>query len=194
MKSHKRRNSPIRRRCLEFLEILKEYGYTYEIPLEEAKRLFFVEMGIGDPKSLKAYFGSRGCKSIKRMQRIARYSTGAISFKNIELMQEIPERQGYFEMLGLATFEFRGNKWFMILKPPRLVPQLGKGWANYFMDKISLSSCGEAEEKNSAGEGLENHSLHEQNKQTTTYRGRERNFQRKTYTKLYTKEEAQSYG
>lgn len=117
--------SIIRDRCLNFMKILKENGYTHSIPLEDAKHLFFLTIGLGDRKSQSAYFGTQASRSLRRIRKIARYSTGTVSFKDIELAQEISGRPGYFELLRLATFELRGKTWFMILSDEALVPELG---------------------------------------------------------------------
>jgi hypothetical protein len=163
---------------------LREYGYQREIPLENAKRLFFEIVGAGDRATIKAYFGSQAGKSIKRIQKIARYSTGTMSFKNIELAQEVPERKGYFEVLGLAKFERKPNGvWFMVLTEPSLVPELvlqhyegSEKLPNRelsSMEDFSLSLIAQRE-----SEALGNDcSSKESNKQTTTYSGRERNLE-----------------
>lgn len=40
----------------------------------------------------------------------------------IELSSDIKEKPGYFEILGLAGFEKKGNIWFMIIKNNSVVP------------------------------------------------------------------------
>jgi len=70
-------------------------------------------MGIMDRTSLKAYFGTRQAKSVRNLIKTARYSTGTTSLKAIQLTQNVPEKKGYFELLGLATYEQRGNIWIM---------------------------------------------------------------------------------
>lgn len=153
-KNHARKgHSPIRDRCLEFIKILNEYGYKDEIPLEEAKKLFFLTLGIGDKLSLNKYFGTQQSRSTRKIQRMARYGTGRLSFKSIELSQEIPEKKGYFELLGLARYEQRGNTVFMILKNGSIIPEiLAKGAPQHYessklsIDKIYLSSYSPREE------------------------------------------------
>ena len=132
-------HSPIRDRCLEFMQILKDQGYTNCIPLEHAKRIFQTEMGIFDQKSLKAYFGCQASKSTRIVRQRVTYATGTISVKNIELTQDIRAKKGYFETLGLVYFELRGNVFFMnVLEMPILVPTLKKV-CDVSKDKISPS-------------------------------------------------------
>ncbi|KON33003.1 MAG: hypothetical protein AC479_05925 [miscellaneous Crenarchaeota group-6 archaeon AD8-1] len=123
-KRKKRRgNSPIRGRCIEFAHIMIKKGYT-TLPLKEAKALFQIEMGICDRTSLLAYFGRETKRSIRKIDRIARYSTGSLSFKSIELTQELPYKKGYFELLNIAHIEKRGKKSFFVLNQLSVVPQL----------------------------------------------------------------------
>jgi len=125
-KRHQRRGRNLTRdRCLEFMDILREKGYTKTIPLEQAKDLFQVEMGIMDRISLKSYFGSQPQTVHRKIRRIARYATGTMSFKTIELSQDIPKKKGHFELLGLVTFEKKGETWFMILTGEPLIAELG---------------------------------------------------------------------
>jgi len=94
-KGHKRKaHSPIRQRCLEFLEILKGYGYTRTIPEDEAKELFMAEMGIFDRKSIENYFGRHECKVRQSMVRYARYGSGCSGVKCIELTHDVTKRKG----------------------------------------------------------------------------------------------------
>ena len=120
----KRGCNTVRTRCLQFIEVLKQSGYANEIPLENAKELFMKTMGIMDRTSIKSYFGSQAHRTIRKIQKIARYGTGTTSYKMIELAQEVPQKRGYFELLGLAKFELRGSVWFMILTNETLVPEL----------------------------------------------------------------------
>lgn len=152
-KGHKRKgHSPIRQRCMEFINFLKALGYTRQLPLKEAKELFFQHLGLGDPKTVKQYFGVQGTKRISKMQRIARYSSGTCSYKNIELAYSTPSRKGYFERLGLAKVEQRGDTWFFMIEKNVLVPVLGSHTEERVcgsIDNFSLSvrqEGGEAEE------------------------------------------------
>jgi hypothetical protein len=169
----------IRSRCLQYIEVLRRLGFQKEIELTQAKRIFSQSLGIFDRASLKAYFGSQAARSIRKIQRVARYSSGTMSFKTIELAQEIPKTKGYLEVLGLASFELRGKNWMMVLRNPFLVPQLLKGDGS--KDNFSLSSNqvslgfegnGEPALEEQGGEGAPPVKTH---KQTTTYRVRERN-------------------
>jgi hypothetical protein len=104
-----------------------KYGCTREIPLEEAKRIFQLDMGIWDRASLKAYFGTQLGVSRRIIQRTARYQTGTISNKTIELKQNISKLEGYLERLGLVKFEKRGNTWFMVLNNEvSVIPEIAK--------------------------------------------------------------------
>jgi hypothetical protein len=124
-RNHRRKgHSPIRGRCLEFLNILEQQGYLQMIPLNQAIHIFQIELGICDRSSIRSYFGSRAHKSIRKLQRFSRYSTGTVSQKTIELAQDIPEQKGYLELLGLATFREIGNNWFLVLQHEPLVPEM----------------------------------------------------------------------
>lgn len=177
--SSKRGCNIVRERCLQFIEALREQGFTNEVPLETAKQLFQITMGIMDRASLKAYFGSQLGKSVRKIQRVARYSSGTISQKTIELTQVTPQKRGYLELLGLATFELRGKVWFMILKGEPLVPQL---FPQHYeghecsIENLSLSPIqGKECEKTVLEVVSPNNVETKENKQTTTYRVRERN-------------------
>lgn len=123
---HRRKgHSPVRDRCIEFLDILRGYGYTLQIPLEKAKELFQQEMRIMDQKSLAAYFGTHQHQVKQKMERFAQYGSGHSAVKRIELSYEVQAKKGYFEILNLASFELRGKMWFMTFTMNDLVPQLG---------------------------------------------------------------------
>jgi hypothetical protein len=131
-------HSPIRDRCFEFMQILESRGYTNAIPLDEAKRIFQTEIGIFDQKSVRAYFGSQASKSTRFVRQRVTYGTGTVSFKNIELTQDIRAKKGYLEILGMVSFELRGNTFFMkVLETPFLVPTLMKK-CGVSKDRISL--------------------------------------------------------
>jgi len=177
----KRGCNTVRTRCLQFIEVLKQNGYANEIPLETAKELFMKTMRIMDRTSLKAYFGSQAHRSIRKIQKIARYGTGTMSYKTIELAQEVPQKRGYFELLGLAKFEPRGSVWLMILTNEPLVPEL---FSQHYessecsIENLSLSPILQGKEcEKTVLEVVSPNSLEakENNKQTTTYRMRERN-------------------
>lgn len=130
------------------MSILKELGYTHQIPLDTAKQLFQTHLRIMDRASLKAYFGTQAIRSVRKIQRIARYATGTTSFKTLELSQDVQARKGYFELLGLASIEKRGPTYFLILKEASVVPNLschtdesvcGSDVSNESIPRISLS-------------------------------------------------------
>jgi len=173
----------VRRRCLQYLTILKhQYGVTLAFPLEEAKRVFQDEMGIWDRTSLKAYFGTQPDVSKRVIQRTARYQTGTISQKTIELRQNISKREGYLERLGLVNYEKRGNTWFMILnKEVSVVPQISRirvqhnerHESRFSIDNFSLSpNLIEVEERGIVVSPCQHK---QREKQTTTHIGCERN-------------------
>jgi hypothetical protein len=186
----KRGCNTVRTRCLQFIEVLKQNGYANEIPLETAKELFMKTMGIMDRTSLKAYFGSQAHRTIRKIQKIARYGTGTTSYKMIELAQEVPQKRGYFELLGLAKFELRGSVWFMILTNETLVPELFPQHyesSECSIENLSLSPIPHSPIEKPKAEALEEEvsvgetsvsprteRLTENNKQTTTYRMREK--------------------
>lgn len=122
----KRSCHTVRKRSLNYIAILKQkYGVSHEIPLEAAKRIFQKELDIWDRTSLKAYFGTQTAISKRTIQRTAKYSTGTVSNKTIELRQYIFKSEGYLERLGLVKFEKRGNTWFMILaNNETIVPEI----------------------------------------------------------------------
>ena len=180
----------VRKRCIKFIEALKTLGYQHEIPLDEAKELFSRLIGPSDRKTLKAYFGTQASQSIKKIQKIARYSTGTYSFKNIELAQEVQKQRGYLEILGLAKIEQRGNNFFMVLINEPLTPELFpqqyeslSSMKNFSLPHIPSSLIEKPKAEALEGEGISREReslprterLTENNKQTTTYRVGERN-------------------
>jgi len=139
---HKRKgHSPVRNRCLEFVEILQASGFTRSIPLDQAKQVFQTEMGIMDQKSIAAYFGIHEHKTRQKMERFAQYGSGHSAIKRIELSYEVHGRKGYFEILNLATIEMKGHTWFMTFNSEGLVPLLAQQHerSSGSIDKISLS-------------------------------------------------------
>jgi len=82
-------------------------------------------MSIMDRKSIKAYFGSQAGQSTRKMQRISKYPSGTISYKAIELTQDVQTKKGYLELLGLVNLEKRGRVWFLVVKDSSVVPELG---------------------------------------------------------------------
>jgi len=97
-----------------------------------------LNLGICDRASLKAYFGVQTHVSRRSVERLARYQSGTVSLKTIELMQRIPRQTGYLESFGLVSFELKGKTWFMNLqKEAILVPTLVKTVAS--MQNFSLS-------------------------------------------------------
>ena len=150
-KPEEARNSPVRRRCLEFIEALHDLGYTSMIPLEDAKDLFMATLGICDKASIRAYFGVIPHRSIQHIERIARYQSGVTSMKRIDLTQKIGYMAGYFELLRLATIQRKGLVWFMCLNEVGVVPQIVpesfmNGCVGKSISKISLSSTGIVEQ------------------------------------------------
>jgi len=170
---HRRKaHSPVRDRCIQFLDILREYGYTLKIPLEKAKELFQQEMNIMDQKSLAAYFGTHQHRVKQRMERFAQYGSGHSALKRIELSYEVQARKGYFEILNLANFELKGKTWFMTFNCEGLVPQLGSHTdegSECSIDSFSLSVGGggiEAAESKS-GDGIAEFNVVTRKKQQT---------------------------
>ncbi|MCJ7635628.1 hypothetical protein MUP77_24960 [Candidatus Bathyarchaeota archaeon] len=119
-----RPRTPIRHRCLKFIQALREQGHAKEIPLEIAKEIFCQQLGFFDRTTLKAYFGTQAHRSVRKIERRARYPTGTISFKSIELSQDISQKKGYLEMLGLVSIERKGQTWFLKIKEESIVPEL----------------------------------------------------------------------
>lgn len=115
--------SPVRERCIFFIDFLRKRGYNKTIALGEAFELFRSEVGIVDSKSLRAYFGTRAGKSKRIINMRKHYQNGEQSFRTIELSSDIVEKRGYFEIFGLVSFEKRGSAWFMNLRSDFLVPQ-----------------------------------------------------------------------
>jgi hypothetical protein len=111
--------------------------------LESAKEVFSRHLGLFDRATIKAYFGTQPHRSLRKLQKIARYATGTISFKNIELTQDIPQKRGYLEILGLATIEKKGQTWFLKINEVSVVaemrPQHYEG-SEKPIEEISLSS------------------------------------------------------
>jgi hypothetical protein len=177
----------VRDRCIEFREILRKNGVK-EIPLQAAKILFMNSMGICDRTSLQAYFGSQAHRSTRKLERMARYSSGIVSLKTIELSQQVPTRKGYLELLGIVASELRGKTWFLVIQHEPLVPEmstqhcerhdvgLSESIANFSLSPLEPFSqgergMGETDLRRCPPEvdGIEN------TQTTTTYRVRERN-------------------
>lgn len=118
--------SPVRRRCVEAIDAIRALGYTREIPLKDAKELFQATLGIMDRASLKAYFGTQPHRIVQSMERMARYASGAVSLKRIELSRKVGYTLGYFELLRLATIQKKGDAWFMVLNEVSIIPELGR--------------------------------------------------------------------
>ncbi len=116
--------STVRQRCLDFTKALRQSGYANEIPLESAKIVFSQVTDLYDRTTIKAYFGSQPGRSIRKIQRLARYASGTASYKSIELAHDIPHKKGYLELLGLVTNQKKGSVWFLILKNEVLVPEI----------------------------------------------------------------------
>jgi hypothetical protein len=129
--------STVRKRALHYLAALKENGISNELPLEQAKNLFSQILDIWDRTSLKAYFGTQAHHSTQSFRRRARYQSGIVSFKTIELSQDILTNPGYLEKMGLVSYELKGHVWFMKIESAVLVPQLMK--ADVSMRNFSLS-------------------------------------------------------
>lgn len=124
--THRRhREGSVRRSCLAFIDLLRQRGYT-QLPLEGAQDLFSHVMDKWDFKTIKAYFGVQEHTSEKVIDRTARYASGTISFKKIQLRQKVAGKQGYLERLGLVDYEQRGARWFLIVNESSLVPELGR--------------------------------------------------------------------
>ena len=121
-----RESSTVRSRCLLFIETLHKLGYE-RIPIDQAKQLFSLTVNVFDRASIKAYFGTYQHVSTHSIQREARYQSGTYSFKTIVLKQKVPLQQGYFDLLGLVTYEWIGKTLFLIPKVGVLVPTLMKG-------------------------------------------------------------------
>jgi hypothetical protein len=120
-----RGNSPVRRRCLQFIDSVRALGYDKAIPLEDAIELFQSSLGIVDRASVRAYFGVQLHTVRTRMQSHYRYvRSGTCGVKTIEITRDIKQKAGYLELLRLAQIEKKGNNWFMILYPSSIVPQL----------------------------------------------------------------------
>lgn len=152
-------HSPIRERCIEYIKALRQHGYINEIPLEPAKEIFSQELGLFDRATIKAYFGCQPGRSIKKIQRLARYASGSMSFKSIELAQETQLKKGYLELLGLATIQKKGQKWFVKLNSEvSIIPETGSHTyencdSGFVIEKISLSSCNHSSEFEAEGNG-----------------------------------------
>lgn len=130
-----RKCSTVRRRAANFIRSLN----VKELPLELARDLFSELTGLYDRSTLRAYFGTKAHKSVRKIRRTSRYATGTYSFKTIELSQQVRTTKGYLEKMGLATFELRGKTWFMIVhRDAVLVPQLYER-KQVSMENFSLS-------------------------------------------------------
>ncbi len=130
----------IRQKSLRFVSVLQRLGYVHEVPLEKAKDLFQLHVDTWDRASLKAYFGQLPGKTERIIDRTAHYATGTISVKKIRLRQDHQKTEGYLEKLGLATYEMRGEVWFLLLKEVSLVPEIAPSPPS--VDESSLQGSG----------------------------------------------------
>lgn len=103
---------------------MRNLGYAC-LPLEEAKELFMPTVGVCDPLSLNKYFGTQPHRAVQQIQRMARYQSGVMSLKSIELAHQVNYKPGYFELLRIARVERKGSVWFFTLNEVSVVPQLG---------------------------------------------------------------------
>ena len=174
----------IRERSQKYIRILKDkFNIDLQIPLERAKQIFQDEMDIWDRASLRAYFGTQPSISRRFIRRIATYATGTVSSKTIELTQQIPERKGYLESLGLVKFEKRSNTWFMILTNEALVPKVWRNSVQQYegrksrvsIDNFSLTPIVQGKERETVLDAVSTNVETVKNKQTTTLVGCERN-------------------
>lgn len=142
-----RESNTVRSRCILFIETLHKLGYD-RIPIEQAKQLFRVTVNVFDRASIKAYFGTYQHVSTHAVQREARYQSGTYSFKSIVLKQKVPYQQGYFDLLGLVSYEWVNKTLFLIPKFAVLVPTLMKA-GDESIGEFSLSfSQGERAREN----------------------------------------------
>lgn len=166
-------NSPVRKRCLEFVDAMHSLGYSC-MPLDDAKELFIATLQICDRTSVKAYFGTQPHRVVQPMERMARYASGVNSLERIELSHKVGYTAGYFELLRLATIQKKGSTWFMVLNEVGVVSQLGaeslmEDCANKSNVEISLSAIRVNEQLN----GLANDGI-ETDREEREYRVRER--------------------
>jgi hypothetical protein len=141
--ARKQSSSPIRTRCIRFIEILRHCGYDRQIPLDKAKEIFQKSLGFFDRTTIKAYFGTQAHINKRIVNVRGRYSTGTITDKTLELTQVISQKKGYLEILELATIQKKGSTWFLILKNESLVPEMGSCTEESVSEsnrEISLSS------------------------------------------------------
>jgi len=122
--SRERGRGIVRTRCIDFCTILQTKYHMNEPLIQNAIRLFKKEMGIMDRMSIEHYFGTQTNRIVRRFHRTSRYASGTVSQKNIELEQHVPKREGYFEVLGLASILKNGaGEWVFVLSGEVLVPQ-----------------------------------------------------------------------
>jgi len=118
--------TPVRRRCIQYIEALKKAGFTHTITLDQAKDFFKASVGYVDKSTVKAYFGIQKGRSTRLIHRRSNYpNTGTVSLKTIELSQDISASQGYLELFGLVTLVKRGPTWFMDLLDVSVVSEMG---------------------------------------------------------------------
>lgn len=120
-----RGNKTVRARAIEFIETL-QIRQVKEMPLGEAKDLFQLVVDVWDEKSLNRYFGTQAHRSTKKISCRKQYASGTVSQRTIELAQDVKERKGYLEKLGLVHYETRGKTVFLVLESAPLVPELMK--------------------------------------------------------------------
>jgi hypothetical protein len=145
VKKGKRKSSPspVRKRCIQFIQVLKEMGYEKRISLDDASEIFQNELGIMDAKSLRAYFGTRAGKSERTINEMKSYQNGDRKFRTIQLSMKIADRRGYLEILGLVEYEKMGKSWVLLIKSDSVVPlwnpQLSEGVDVGCVSNVDLS-------------------------------------------------------
>lgn len=123
------KHSIVRVRCIQFIDILQEYGKE-ELPLDDAIFLFRREIGEMDNKTIVAYFGQPKQRIETIFDTTKRYQNGTVSMGQIKLARRLNPKAGYFEILDLAEIKTIPHvnpdkvQHIFIVKPTGIIPEL----------------------------------------------------------------------
>lgn len=140
---------------MEFVDSIRMKGYD-RIPTDDAIEKFKLITGIMNRGSLRDYFGSQASRSTRKIDQFTRYTSGTVSFKIIELSQNIAHKKGYLEILELVRYEKIGPTWFLVVNNQPLVPQVStiiKEELSESIPEISLSPYCQELSKGKGSEG-----------------------------------------
>ena len=131
-------HSPVRDRCVEYIQILKDLGIFRELPISQAIHVFQTEMGIMDERSISRYFGTHDLSSSVNVRTRTRYATGTISIKDSQVSRMVKHKRGYLEVFGLVKFDLRGSTRFMVLNEVSIFATVSSLRENESFSRVSI--------------------------------------------------------